>query len=53
MPGLGKAGWAPHAIAVSNHVLDGIEGKLTNAKSAEIDQCSAGIALRDLTDLLA
>lgn len=36
-----------------NRVLDSMEGKLTNAKWAEIAQCSADTALRDVTDLLA
>jgi Fic family protein len=38
---------------VLNRVLDGMEGKLTNAKWAAIGQCSADTALRDITDLLA
>ena len=42
---------------VLNHVLDrtldGMEGKLTNAKWAAIGQCSADTALRDINDLLA
>jgi len=36
-----------------NHVLDGMEGKLTNAKWAAIDKCSVDTALRDINDLLA
>jgi Fic family protein len=38
---------------VLNRVLDGMEGKLTNAKWAAIGRCSADTALRDITDLLA
>ncbi len=38
---------------VLNRVLDGFEGKLTNAKWATIGKCSADTALRDITDLLA
>ena len=38
---------------VLNRVLDGMEGKLTNAKWAAIGKCSADTALRDITDLLA
>ena len=37
---------------VLNRVLDGMEGKLTNAKWAALAQCSADTALRDITDLL-
>lgn len=37
---------------VLNHVLDGMEGKLTNAKWAAIGKCSADTALRDINDLL-
>ena len=33
-------------------VLDGMEGKLTNAKWAAIGKCSADTALRDINDLL-
>lgn len=33
-------------------VLDGMEGKLTNAKWAARGKCSADTALRDTTDLL-
>jgi Fic family protein len=36
-----------------HRALDGVEGKLTNAKWAAIGQCSADTALRDITDLLA
>ena len=36
-----------------NRVLDGLEGKLTNAKWASIGKCSADTALRDINDLLA
>ena len=38
---------------VLNRVLDGLEGKLTNAKGASIGKCSADTALRDINDLLA
>ena len=38
---------------VLNRVLDGLEGKLTNAKWAAIGKCSADTALRDINDLLA
>jgi Fic family protein len=37
---------------VLNRVLDGMDGKLTNAKWATIGQCSADTALRDINDLL-
>lgn len=40
-------------ILVLNHVLDGMDGKLTNAKWAAIRKCSADTALRDVNDLLA
>jgi Fic family protein len=40
-------------IKVLNRVLDGMEGKLTNAKWAAIGKCSADTALRDINDLLA
>ena len=33
-------------------VLDGMEGKLTNARWASIGKCPADIALRDINDLL-
>ena len=36
-----------------NRVLDGFEGKLTNAKWAVLGKCSADTALRDINDLLA
>lgn len=36
-----------------NRVLDGMEGKLTNAKWAAIAQCSPDTALRDINALLA
>ena len=36
-----------------NRVLDGMEGKLTNAKWAAMGKCSADTALRDINDLLA
>ena len=38
---------------VLNRVLDGMEGKLTNAKWAAIGKCSPDTALRDINDLLA
>jgi Fic family protein len=38
---------------VLDHVLDGFEGKLTNAKWATWAECSADTALRDINDLLA
>ena len=37
---------------VLNRVLDGMEGKLTNAKWAAIGKCSPDTALRDINDLL-
>lgn len=37
---------------VLDQVLDGMQGKLTNAKWAAIGQCSADTALRDINDLL-
>ena len=43
----------PRQTLVLNRVLDGMEGKLTNAKWAAMGQCSADTALRDITDLLA
>ena len=38
---------------VLNRMLDGMDGKLTNAKWATIGKCSADTALRDINDLLA
>ena len=38
---------------VLNRVLDGLDGKLTNAKWAAIGKCSADTALRDINGLLA
>ena len=38
---------------VLNRVLDGMEGKLTNARWAAIARCSADTALRDINGLLA
>ena len=38
---------------VLNRVLDGMEGRLTNAKWAAMAQCSSDTALRDINDLLA
>ena len=43
----------PRQAHVLNRVLDGFEGKLTNAKWAALGKCSADTALRDITDLLA
>ena len=37
---------------VLNHALDGLEGKLTNAKWAAMGKCSADTALRDINDLM-
>jgi Fic family protein len=37
---------------VLNRVLDGMEGKLTNAKWAAMGKCSSDTALRDINDLL-
>ena len=37
---------------VLNRVLDGMEGKLSNAKWAALAKCSADTALRDINDLL-
>lgn len=37
---------------VLNRVLDGMEGKLNNAKWAAMGKCSADTALRDINDLL-
>lgn len=38
---------------VLNRVLDGMEGKLTNAKWATLAKCSPDTALRDISGLLA
>ncbi|OYT90246.1 MAG: cell filamentation protein Fic [Burkholderiales bacterium PBB3] len=38
---------------VLNRVLDGMDGKLNNAKWAAIGKCSPDTALRDINDLLA
>lgn len=38
---------------VLNRVLDGMEGKLTNARWAAMAKCLADTALRDINDLLA
>ena len=38
---------------VLNRVLDGFEGKLSNAKWAALGKCSADTALRDINNLLA
>ncbi len=38
---------------VLNRVLDGMEGKLTNAKWAAIAQCSSDTAFWDINDLVA
>lgn len=37
---------------VLNRVLDGMEGKLSNAKWAAVAKCSSDTALRDINDLL-
>ncbi|MBV8800893.1 MAG: Fic family protein [Alphaproteobacteria bacterium] len=37
---------------VINRLLDGFEGKLTNAKYAKLAKCSSDTALRDIDDLL-
>ena len=37
---------------VINRLLDGLEGKLTNAKYAKLAKCSSDTALRDIGDLL-
>ena len=39
-------------IKVLNRILDGFEGKLTNAKWAKLAKCSSDTALRDITDLV-
>ena len=36
-----------------SRVLDGLEGKLTNAKWASINKCSTDTARRDINDLPA
>ena len=38
---------------VINRVLDGLEGKLSNARWSAVGKCSADTALRDINDLLA
>lgn len=40
-------------VKVLNRLLDGFDGKLTNAKWAAITKCSSDTALRDINDLLA
>lgn len=35
-----------------NRLLEGFEGKLTNAKWAKIEKCSSDTALRDIDDLI-
>jgi Fic family protein len=40
-------------IKLINRLLDGFEGKLTNAKWAAIAKCSSDTALRDINDLIA
>ena len=37
---------------VLNYVLDGMEGKLTNARWTLIGKCPADTALRDINDLV-
>ena len=41
----------PRQTQVLNKVLDGMEGKLCNAKWASIGKCSADTALRHINDL--
>lgn len=43
----------PRQHLMLNKLLDGFEGKLTNAKWAKITKCSGDTALRDLQDLVA
>jgi Fic family protein len=43
----------PRQTLVLNRLLDGVDGKLTNAKWATLGKCSADTALRDINDLLA
>ncbi len=43
---------SPRQTQVLNRVLDGMDGKLTNAKWASIGKCSADTALRDINDLV-
>jgi len=53
---LATLGRSPHERAPNPgvaRVLDGMEGKLTNAKWAALGKCSADTALRDINDLLA
>ncbi len=38
--------------AVINHLLDGLEGKLTTSRWAKMTKCSQDTALRDITDLM-
>ncbi len=38
--------------AVINHLLDGLEGKLTTSRWARMTKCSQDTALRDITDLM-
>ena len=38
--------------AVINRLLNGFEGKLTNAKYAKLAKCSSDTALRDIDDLV-
>jgi Fic family protein len=58
---LGKSRfWQAHAAAsfndrqrdMINRLLEGFEGKLTNAKWAKIEKCSSDTALRDIADLV-
>ena len=37
---------------VINHLLDGLEGKLTTSRWARTTKCSQDTALRDITDLM-
>ena len=41
------------ALAPADRNIDGVDGKLTNARWAAMGKCSADTALRDINDLLA
>lgn len=43
----------PRQQLMLNRLLEGIEGKLTNAKWAKMAKCSSDTALRDMQDLVA
>jgi Fic family protein len=53
LPALGQYPLIAHQTQVIKRVLDGFEGKLTNAKWAALGKCSADTALCDINDLLA